>query len=105
MQAERGQPHLQFLRNVLLRLAGTDPERAAHHFDEGEERRLLAVGRAASRQHKGALLADALAELMQEARLAHARLGREIDDAEFGARLRRVRVPAPPIRVRARRRR
>ena len=87
VQAECGQPHFQLLRNLLLGFASADPERAAHHFDEGQERRLLAVRRAASRQDKGPVLADALAELVQQARLAHARLGRKIDDAKFGASL------------------
>ena len=63
--------------------AGADPERAPHHFNERQERCLLAVGRAASRQNEGALLADALAELVQEARFAHARLGNKIDDTEL----------------------
>ena len=83
VEAECGQPHLQLLRDVLLGFARADAERATHHFDEGQERCLLAVGRAASRQDKGALLADALAELVEQARLAHARLGNQIDDAEL----------------------
>ena len=85
VKTECGQPPLQFLRDVLLRFAGANPERAAHHFDEGKEGCLLAVGRAASRQDEDAVIADALAELVQEARLAHARLGHDIDNAESRA--------------------
>ena len=36
-EAECCQPELQFLRNVLLRFASADPERAPHDFDEGED--------------------------------------------------------------------
>ena len=67
VEAERRQSHLQLLRNLLLGFAGADAERATHHFDEREERCLLAVGRAASREEKGALVADASAEFVQQA--------------------------------------
>ena len=50
-----------------LGFARSDLKRAAHDLDEGQERRLLAVGRAASRQDEGLLLADALAELVAAA--------------------------------------
>ena len=43
-----GQPHLQLARDLALGFARIDLKRAAHHLDEGQERRLLAVGRAVS---------------------------------------------------------
>ena len=49
MQPEHVQPHLELARDLALGFARSDLKRAAHHLDEGQERRLLAVGRAASR--------------------------------------------------------
>jgi hypothetical protein len=66
IEAERGQPILELLCHVLFRFAGADAERAAHDFYEREERRLLAVGRAASCKDKRAF-ADPLTELVQQA--------------------------------------
>src|SRR6476619_6811789 len=91
VKAESGQSYFQFLRDLLFRLACDDPARASHHLDKGQERCPLTVGRTASRQDEGALLVDALAELVKQTRLAHARLGREVDDADLRAG---VRQPA-----------
>src|ERR1019366_7636780 len=54
-------------------------------LDERQARRLLAIGRTACRQDESAVLADALAELVEQARLAHARLGHNIDDVKLAA--------------------
>src|ERR1019366_3733167 len=59
-------------------------------LDERQARRLLAVGRTACRQDESAVLADALAELVEQALLAHARLGHNIDDVKLAVCLDRA---------------
>ena len=85
MQAERAQPDLQLPRHFVFGFAGAEPKRSAHDFNKREERRVLAVRRAASGQHDSAVGADAAAKLVDEAGLANAGFASDIDDAEPAA--------------------
>ena len=85
MQPEHGQPHFELAHDLALGFARSDLKRAAHYLDKGQKGCLPAVRRTASRQDEGLLLADALAEFVQQARLAHAGLGHDVDHAQLAA--------------------
>src|SRR5260370_37892816 len=88
MQPQYIQPELKLARDLILGFTGADLKRATHDLDEGQERRLPTVGRAASRQDEHLLLVDALTELVEQARLAHAWLGHDVNHPQLPARLR-----------------
>src|ERR1700682_5999660 len=75
------------MHNISFCLARADPECTPHHLNEGQEWRLLTIGRTASRQDKNALLVGALMELVQKAGLAHTRFADDVDDQKVRMRL------------------
>ena len=70
----------------LFGLASAQSERAAHHFDERHEGRLLPVRRTFACENEDSRSAETKAELMQQSRFTDSGLADDVNDAKLPAR-------------------
>jgi hypothetical protein len=75
--------HLQTIfeltSDVAFGFADRDSKRAAHDFQKGQKRRLLAIRGAASGEDKMAFVGMPLPEFMEQPGFTYARLARNVD--------------------------